>query len=112
MTFIRQRSKFGNVRTEAHGVTFDSKGEAKRYGELLMLERAGQIEKLERQVSFKLCGMNGGVVTTYKADFVYQENGRRVVEDFKGFSTPLFLLKAKLFEDNYGYAITLTGRRK
>lgn len=105
-------SKYHNIRTKAHGFTFDSGGEAARYGELLLLQRGGQIHDLHRQVPIQLRGVNGTVVCTYKADFVYHEKGQKIVEDFKGAKTALFQLKAKLFRDNYGHDILLTGKRR
>ena len=49
-----KRSKYGNRKTEIDGLTFDSAKEAKRWGELKLLERAGRIRKLRRQVSYDL----------------------------------------------------------
>lgn len=102
-----------------NGITFDSKKEAKRYQELLLLERAGQIVDLETQVKFELIPsqrVDGKVVEracTYVADFAYlvpthgqeiDEEGRvhfwdgyePVVEDTKGFKTKDYIIKRKL----------------
>ncbi len=89
------RSKFGNIRTQSDGFTFDSKKEANRWGQLRLLERTGHIKYLKRQVAFPLI-VNGQLIAKYKADFVYEEDGKRIVEDTKGFRTQLYLLKKKL----------------
>jgi len=110
MTWQRGKSKYGSKRTEVDGVTFDSKGEAKRYTDLLLLNVAGKISRLERQVRFKLYGRGGAEICTYVADFVYFEDNKRVAEDFKAVRTADFKLKAKLFADNYpGVELRLTG---
>lgn len=93
-------SKYGNRKTVIDGVTFDSAREAKRWQELRLLERAGEITDLERQVSIPLWGRNGplkfasGRMANYRADFTYRDrSGREVIEDAKGFETPEFRLK-------------------
>jgi hypothetical protein len=96
------RSKYGAKKVTVHGITFDSRKEAKRYEELVLLERAGKVSNLETQVKFELIPsqrIDGKVVeraVTYKADFVYLENGKKVVEDTKGFKTPEYIIKRKL----------------
>ena len=90
-------SKYSNVKTVVDGITFDSKAEAKRWGELLLLERCKLIEDLQRQVSFPIV-WNGVKITTYKADFVYVDisKNKRIVEDVKGAKTAVYRIKAKL----------------
>lgn len=78
-----KRRKYGNVPVTVGGVTFDSRKECARYGELLMMERAGLIEGLERQVEYRL-EVNGVLVARYLADHRYREGGAVVVEDVKG----------------------------
>lgn len=73
----------------------DSRREFRRFLELAALEAAGRISGLRFQVPFKLRADGGGVVAVYVADFVYVENGFRVVEDAKGKPTPLYKLKRK-----------------
>lgn len=96
------RSKYGAKKVTVNGITFDSKKEAKRYGELVLLERAGKITDLQRQVKFELIPsqrIDGKVVEracTYVADFVYIEDGKKVVEDTKGFKTKDYIIKRKL----------------
>ena len=93
-------------------MVFDSKLEARRWGELKMLERGGAISCLQRQVSFDLV-VNGHQVCSYRSDFVYviQTTGERVVEDAKGVLTPEFRLKAKLMEAIHGIVVQVwTGK--
>ena len=98
-------SKYGNKKTVVDGITFDSAREAKRYGELKLLERAGEITGLKLQQPYPLI-VAGKLVCTYVSDFVYLEkDGRVVVEDSKGFRTDVFKIKAKLFEAVIGFPI-------
>lgn len=95
-------NKYGSKKTEVDGVTFDSKKEAKRYQELRILEKAGEITDLRRQVKFELIPsqrINGKVAeraVEYKADFVYTQDGQTIVEDTKGFRTKDYIIKRKL----------------
>lgn len=109
-------NKYNAKKITVDGKTFDSKKEADRYKELKLLEKAGQITDLATQVSFclipKQVDDNGKVVEracTYKADFVYTENGKRIVEDVKGYKKSnayqLFAIKRKLMLLNYGIRI-------
>lgn len=98
--------KYHNKKTVIDGITFDSKGEANRYWELKLLERAGEISNLTLQPKFTLQesfkkGKKTHQAITYIADFQYQENGKTVVEDFKGMETEVFRIKKKLFEKRY-----------
>ena len=100
---MTSRSKYGSYRVKANGATYDSKKEYRRHQELLLLERAGRISDLERQVKYVLIPSQrdaaGKVVereVSYKADFRYRENGKLVVEDTKGFRTKDYIIKRKL----------------
>ena len=95
------------------GITFDSAKEAQRWAELKLLERAGQIFELQRQVPFVLVPKqerDGKVIerpVVYRADFVYTENGKEVVEDVKSPATKTkeYILKRKLMLWEYGIQI-------
>lgn len=92
-------SKFHAKKTIVDGITFDSAREANRWTELKILERAGVIEQLKRQVRFELIPkLPGERAAYYYADFTYLANGRLVVEDVKSPATrtPVYLLKRKL----------------
>jgi hypothetical protein len=109
---MRRRNKFSNIRVEVDGLKFDSKGEAAQWQTLKLRERAGEIHSLERQVRYPLsCG--GKLICHYIADFTYSEQGKLVVLDFKSEATmtDAFRLKAKLFEANYGFPITIMTKK-
>jgi len=81
---------------------FDSRGEAGRWATLTLLEGQGHITDLKRQVSFDLMAarvIEGRTVEAkvgrYVADFTYTENGKRVIEDFKGGITDLAAWKVR-----------------
>lgn len=104
--------KYGNRKTEVDGITFDSVKEANRWMELKLLERAGEITFLERQVPYVLIpaqrDLKGKLLEReckYIADFVYTENGKVVVEDTKGMRTPEYIIKRKLLLERYGIRI-------
>ncbi len=103
--------KYGNRKITKDGITFDSMKEFKRFCELSLLERAGEITELKRQVKFELIPsqrIEGKVVERpvhYIADFVYQENGQTVVEDTKGFKTKDYILKRKMMLHIHGIRI-------
>ena len=118
-------SKYRNKKITVNGITYDSRKECNRHIELLMLERAGRITDLQRQVKFVLIpaqrepgmvGKRGGVYPgklierecAYIADFVYYENGIRVVEDTKGVRTKDYKIKRKLMLWVHGIRIKET----
>lgn len=107
------RSKYGAKKTTVDGIEFDSKAEARRYGELKLLERAGKIKNLERQVRYDL-EVNGEKIGFYKADFRYwdQAASQQVVEDVKGMRTPVFVIKAKLMKALHRVEIVEIGRAR
>ena len=90
-----KRSQYGAVKTEVDGIKFDSKKEAKRWQELKLMEHANQIQDLERQVSLPLY-VAEKKICTYRADFVYLQDGVLCIEDAKGYQTDVFKLKWKL----------------
>lgn len=95
-------SKYGNKKVVVNGIQFDSKREARRYLELDAMAKAGQIQNLRRQVKYELLPyqradgklLERGV--SYKADFVYEQNGETVVEDAKGRRTTEYIIKRKM----------------
>ncbi|MBB4861373.1 hypothetical protein HNP46_000184 [Pseudomonas nitritireducens] len=104
------KSKFKAEPVNAPEGYFDSKGEYKRFLDLQLLERAGVISDLRRQVRYPL-QIGDCLVSTYIADFVYTEKGREVVEDFKGFRTREYLQKKRLMKDIHGIEIYETGTK-
>ena len=111
MNSYRSKPKYGNHKVTHGGITFDSKKEARRFAELSLLERAGTIQNLQRQVKFVLIPsqrINGKVVErecAYIADFVYQQNGEQIVEDTKGVRTKDYIIKRKLMLCEHGIRI-------
>lgn len=107
------QNKYRNTKTIVDGIEFDSRKEAARYKELKLLEAAGEIYNLERQVKFVLIptqrepdfvGVRGGIKKgkviekecSYLADFVYIRDGEVIVEDTKGIRTKDYIIKRKL----------------
>ena len=103
-------SKYGNVKTvTSDGIKHDSIKEANRWCELKLLERAGQIRLLQRQVKYTLIPKQEGErEVCYIADFVYQEDGKLVVEDVKGKRTKEYIIKRKLMLWVHGIKIKET----
>ena len=101
------RNKYNNKKVYVDGIKFDSRGEARRYSELKLLERANEIWNLELQPKFELLPTfkKKGIThrsINYIADFKYTDKqGNIVVEDFKGVETEVFKIKRKLFEYKY-----------
>lgn len=102
--------KYRNRAVTVDGVRFDSTKEYRRWVELVGMQAAGAISGLRRQVRIPV-RINGVVVCRYVADAVYQENGRRVVEDTKSAFTrklPVYRLKKKLLAALYGIEVRET----
>lgn len=102
------KSKYFNKKTKG----FDSRKEAKRYTELLILEKAGVITSLNKQVpfilleSFKDKSGNAERGIKYLADFVYYDREKKtlVIEDVKSRITkklPSYVIKRKLVKKFY-----------
>ena len=127
MAWKRYGNKYGSKKVEVDGIVFDSKKEAKRYKELSLLEKAGAIRNLQRQVKYVLIPSQYDVIDgkkkcverecSYIADFVYQvpfvegepymtEPLETVVEDTKGFRTKDYIIKRKLMLHVHGIRIS------
>lgn len=105
----KKKSKYGNDKTIVDGIKFDSKREANRYKELILLRKAGVIGLLRLQVRYEL--NDGGAFSfVYVADFVYTEikTGKEIVEDAKGAHTVVYKKKKKLMKKIYGIIIKET----
>lgn len=94
-------NKYHAKKTECNGIIFDSKKEAARYQELLLLEKCGEIENLALQVKFEIVPKTDKVhrARFYIADFVYTEKGAKIIEDVKSPITkknPVYSLKKAL----------------
>ncbi len=119
--------KYRNKKITVNGITYDSKKEYRRHCELALFEKAGQIQNLELQKPFELIpaqyetyeryGKKGQRLkdgkrcieksVVYKADFVYTENGKTVVEDTKSEATKTteYIIKRKLMLYIHGIRI-------
>lgn len=136
MRIKAQTNKLGNKSITIDGITFQSRREGNRYCELKLLQRAGKISNLELQKRYELIPAQYETVETgeyykvgskkgqpktkkvcveqavdYVADFVYEENGKTIVEDSKGFRDPSsatyakFVIKRKLMLYIHGIRI-------
>lgn len=119
------RNKYHAQKCVINGIPFDSRKEARRYQELRLLLRAKQISNLRMQVRYILIpaqyetyeryGKTGKRLKdgqrllekecAYIADFVYNENGKEVVEDTKGVKTKDYIIKRKLMLHVHGIRI-------
>ena len=103
--------KYHSKKTTVDGLIFDSKKEARRWLELAVLQKEGIIRELRRQVTFEVVPaqkINGRVAerpVKYIADFVYEQDGKTVVEDAKGVKTPEYIIKRKLMLERFGIRI-------
>lgn len=112
----QRKSKYGSRKVTVDGDTYDSVKEYRRFKELSLLERAGAIQNLKRQVKYVLIPAQREFTSeidkkgnfkkgkllerecAYIADFVYLDmsTGRMTVEDTKGFKTKDYIIKRKL----------------
>jgi len=117
------RSKYHARRVTVDGLAFDSRSEADRWCELRLLCRAGEIQRLRRQVICPLSVVSDGetrVIGNYVVDFVYEERDSAVghtiwwvvFEEHKGAWTPLAQWKRKHFEAQYRVTLRITTPRR
>jgi hypothetical protein len=109
-----KENKYKNTKIEIDNIKFDSIKEAKRYIELKLMEKAGEIKDFKMQVpyilqdSFKL-GNKTYRDIKYIADFTYMQKSKTsgvelwelVIEDTKGYKIKEYLLKRKMFAYKY-----------
>ncbi len=116
-----KRHKYGAKKTVVDGISFASAKEARRYGQLRLLQQAGLIRDLELQPRYDVV-VNRCRICYYKADFRYFdcEKGVQVVEDVKAMPETaagvkaykataawrMYRLKKKLVEALYPIVIT------
>ena len=121
-------NKYHNKKITLDGIVFDSRKEAKRYRELLLLQKAMLISDLQRQVEYELIPNQYEVIPKYSektgrrlkdekklverkvcyvADFVYTKDGKTVVEDTKSpvTRTKDYIIKRKLMRYIHGITI-------
>jgi hypothetical protein len=113
-TSIKKKSKYRSERSGG----YDSKKEHRRGVVLELMEKQGYITNLKKQVRYVLAPSQyitvGGkqvfvrMELAYVADFVYNELGREVVEDVKGYRTAEYKRKKRLMKLIYGIVIKET----
>ena len=104
---MKRPAKYLNKKTTVGDITFDSLKEANRWAQLQLLQRAGDIANLQRQVRYPLI-INGKRVCSLVADFAYERDGKLIVEDTKSDFTrklPVWRIKSKLFDAVHGFPI-------
>jgi len=104
--YFQKKLKYKNIKVEIDGIKFDSKKEANKYQELMMLQKAGVISNLQRQVKFEVCPKSATErASFYVADFVYtQADGKKIIMDVKSEITrklAVYILKRKLVKNLY-----------
>lgn len=105
----KKRPKYRNKKVLFEGFVFDSKKEFERWNVLKILLNNGNIRLLECQVTYEL-KVNKRTIAKYIADFRYviSATGEVIVEDVKGFKTPMYRLKKKLMQTIYNISIKET----
>lgn len=119
-------TKYHSQKTIVDGIIFQSKKEGRRYFELRLMEKAGKIADLQRQVKYVLIpaqyegtgeyykkGIHKGEEKkrlveheiSYVADFVYEQDGETIVEDTKGYRTDIYIAKRKMMLYFHGIKI-------
>lgn len=125
-TRILKQSKTGRSASKYHSTTlitedgkFDSKRELKRWLVLKDMQSLKLISGLQRQVTYELIPaqkldsprvhkgrtQRTELAVKYIADFVYEEDGKTVVEDAKGLRTDTYIIKRKLMKYIHGIEI-------
>lgn len=104
------------IERTVNGIVLDSVGEADRYVQLLNYERVGIITRLDRQIKFMLVLpdntpiLSGKRIASYRADFTYDFQGRKIYEEFKGFDDSTGKLRRAVVEAIYGIKIVVVKR--
>lgn len=103
-----KESKYKSRKVTLDGITFPSQKEADKYAELKILQRAGEVARLEMQPEFILQeGYRDGKgkrhrPIKYRADFrVTYRDGRVEVIETKGYRTEAYRMKKKMFLARY-----------
>lgn len=122
-------SKYKSVKEVVNGIEFDSRKEARRYTQLLQMQKDGEISNLQLQVKYELIPSQFKEVVEvtpkkklakksmklaerkveYVADFVYEKDGKTIVEDVKGYrrggAYSVFVLKRKMMLYFFGIEV-------
>ena len=108
MIWVKQ-NKYGNKKVTEDGMTFDSTKEYSRWKELKLMEKAGEITGLVRQLRIELIPKTKLYkAVSYIPDFVYfnKREGKTIYEDVKGYkggnAYQIFKLKKKILYWRHG----------
>src|SRR5512138_34223 len=118
-----KRTKYGNHRVMAHGYSFDSQVEMRRYEHLELLQALGEISQLQVHPAYEVLprlktkARRTNQAVKFKPDFSYRtKDGEWVVEDVKAPRrtkggkmafrvTTDFTIRRKLFQSKYPTAL-------
>ena len=115
----KKANKYHAKKVVVDGLTFDSQKEANRWQQLKLMQQAGLIKNLERQVPYPLAKVidgtdyvvrtQGGGCMRYYADFRYYDVGRKkeVVEDVKGVDTDVSAIKRAIVKMFYNIDVEI-----
>lgn len=112
----KRSNKYGAIKETVDGIVFDSRLEARRYGQLKLLERAGTIRGLRVHPVYPIIidgepvKMRNGHAAKYTADFSYFEGNESVTEDCKGFVVRDWPLRRAIIEAIYKITIREINR--
>jgi len=102
---MNKKNKYKNKKCEWNGLKFDSDGELKHYKHLLILQAAGEISDLRRQIKFVLIpAFKKERATIYICDFIYKlKDGTLIADEYKSkpTRTQSYIIKRKLFKIKY-----------
>lgn len=97
-----RRSKYNVSKIAIEGIVYDSHAEANRHRDLLLLEKAGNIEALHYHgIRFSLGKSDKGRLISYTPDFVYIEDGKLIAEEIKGYRVRDFPVRAAVFKGKF-----------
>lgn len=114
---MQKKNKYGAKKVHFGGETYDSKHEFQRGQQLQLLLQSGEISDLKRQVKYELIpaqrDASGKCIERacyYVADYVYEQDGKTIVEDCKSPATRTseYIIKRKLMLQKYGIQVMET----
>lgn len=101
------RNKYNAKKVSLDGYDFDSLMEARRYGQLKLMVRAGLLRELRVHPSWPIV-VNGHKICHVELDFSYvDEKDIQHHEDVKGQDTALSRIKRKLLLGVHGICVEL-----
>ena len=94
-----KRHKFGAQKATVNGEMLDSRLEGRHYAKLLLLQKAGEVMEIKRQVPFVVTAEPKELSVKYVADFVVTfKDGREEIQDCKGYETREYKRKKRLLK--------------